>query len=116
MIRFLLYFMIAMFFLPLTGCDTVRGVFGEGAALAVLEKAAETGGKVSDAMIENAHKALDKYCKAPKAGRMALRKALVTQNGNKLHAICVRDSTAAIEKGGPPVIVTGWLEPQGITP
>lgn len=84
--------------LTLGACDTLSGVFG-GADLSLLQKAAETGGKVEEATLGNAMKALPYYCKLPQAARATLRDHANSRpeaGGNKLAVHCVGDPTVTL--------------------
>ena len=86
---------IPVIILPLLlgACDTLSGFVG-GADLSLLEKAANSAGKVEDATLGNAMKALPKYCALPRSARALLRSRAngrAEAEGNKIGVYCVGD-------------------------
>lgn len=92
---------ITMLFIALSflsGCATLEAAVGtytgEG-GLALLEKASEGAGKVEDATLGNAMKALPKYCKVPQKTRQLFREranARPEAEGAQIIVVCPGDA------------------------
>ena len=101
----LLYVPLIAFPLVLGGCAAVETLVEEYAGedgLGLLEKASEVGGKVEDATLGNAMKALPKYCKVPKATRKLFREranSRMETEGNQIGVWCAGDAPLTLGEG-----------------